>query len=93
LGLALIEALACGVPAVAHGVGGVPEVVEDGVSGRLWRGGRMEVLQETIESLLQDDAAYDTLRQAGRERAVARFDGREAARSLRTLYRSLLEDS
>lgn len=92
LGLALIEAMACGVPVVARSVGGVPEVVEDSVTGHLWRGSQVETLQEAVESLLQDDAAYDALRQAGRERAVAKFDVRDAAQSLRDLYLSLLED-
>ena len=34
-GLAALEAMACGVPAVGSRVGGLPEVVEDGVSGLL----------------------------------------------------------
>lgn len=54
LGIAFIEAQACGVPVVGTRVGGIPDVVEDGVSGILVPPRSSETLAKAITLLLKD---------------------------------------
>jgi L-malate glycosyltransferase len=69
LGTSLIDALACGVPAVTTRTGGIPEVVEDGVSGLLAPVGDADALAAHVREILGDKALRERLSAAGRERA------------------------
>jgi glycosyltransferase involved in cell wall biosynthesis len=53
----LLEALAAGLPIVASRVGGIPEIVEDGVTGKLVQAGDANQLADAIRTLLDDDTA------------------------------------
>ena len=72
-GLAALEALACGLPVVASRVGGVPEVIEDGVSGFLFAPGDVEGMAASVLKLLKDPALYRRCSSAARARAVEHF--------------------
>jgi glycosyltransferase involved in cell wall biosynthesis len=79
LPLSLLEGMACGLPIVALGVGGVPEIVEEGRTGTLagpgdWRG----VGQRAID-LLEHPARMKAMGEAGRRRAESQFDLRVTA--------------
>ena len=54
-GMAMVEALACGVPVVATATEGAREIVEEGVTGLLVPAGDVESLASSITSLLEDD--------------------------------------
>uniref|UniRef100_I2Q7M7 Glycosyltransferase n=1 Tax=Desulfovibrio sp. U5L TaxID=596152 RepID=I2Q7M7_9BACT len=71
--LAVIESLACGLPAATFGVGGVPELVRDGVDGRVARPGDVQELVEGAWSLLSDPQARAACGRNARKGAVARF--------------------
>jgi glycosyltransferase involved in cell wall biosynthesis len=73
LGLALLEAAAAGVPVVACAAGGVPDVVEDGVTGVLVPIGDRTALRSAIERLLAAPAERARLGAAARVRAARRF--------------------
>src|SRR5690606_15414571 len=73
-GLSALEAMASGVPIVATSVGGLPGVVEDGVSGFLHPLGDVEGMAASALRLLRDPAKLGEFRKAARERAVTKFD-------------------
>ena len=83
---ALIEAAACGVPAVATRVGGVPEVVADGVTGLLFQRGDLAAIPRAVVALLTDPARRAAMSAAARARAEAHFDGEQWAGRLRSMY-------
>lgn len=68
-GRAAVEAMACGKPVVATRVGGLPEIVEDGVSGRLVPPADSTALAAAITGLLKDKAQAAAMGAAGRKRA------------------------
>ncbi|MCA8913974.1 MAG: N-acetyl-alpha-D-glucosaminyl L-malate synthase BshA [Planctomycetes bacterium] len=72
-GLSALEAMACGVPVVASNTGGLPEVVEHGVSGFLHAPGDTAAMAESIRKIITDDKLAKTMGEAARERAIGRF--------------------
>jgi len=89
-GLAALEAMACGVPPAATRVGGIPEVVEDGVSGLLEPLGDEDRLADRIIALLKDPDAYAAMCRAARNRAVEQFDEPKWVSAYEATYRRLL---
>ena len=63
-GLAALEAMACGAPVVATRAGGLPEVVDDGVSGILEPVGSVEAMGRRAIELLRDPARHTAMRAA-----------------------------
>jgi N-acetyl-alpha-D-glucosaminyl L-malate synthase BshA len=72
-GLAALEAMACEVPTVASRIGGLPELVEDGVSGFLHDPNDLEGMARSAILLLTDEALHQRFAEAARDRAKARF--------------------
>ncbi|HUB28236.1 MAG TPA: N-acetyl-alpha-D-glucosaminyl L-malate synthase BshA [Terracidiphilus sp.] len=72
-GLAALEAMACRVPAIATRVGGVPELIDDGVSGLLYAVGAIEQMADGAIALLKDRDRLDVMRDAARRTARTRF--------------------
>ena len=63
-GLAALEAMACGSPVVASRAGGIPEVIDDGVSGILEPVGSVEAMGRRAVELLRNPAAHAAMRAA-----------------------------
>jgi L-malate glycosyltransferase len=63
-GLAALEAMACGAPAVASRTGGVPEVIDDGVNGILEPAGSVEAMGRRAVELLLDPARHAAMCEA-----------------------------
>ncbi len=72
-GLAALEAMACKVPTIATNVGGVPELIDDGVTGLLFPVGDVEAMAAGALGLLKDRARLDTMRETARKTARKRF--------------------
>lgn len=68
-GLAALEAMACGVPVVGSRAGGLPELIQDGVSGILEPPGSVEAMARRAAEVLRDPARHAQMRQAALERA------------------------
>lgn len=72
-GLAALEGMACGVPPVATRCGGVPELIDDGVTGFLEPAGNVDAQARRVIALLTDDALYERMSVAARHAAETRF--------------------
>ncbi len=72
-GLAALEAMACKVPAIATRVGGVPELIDDGLNGLLYSVGDVEGMAEGTIGLLKDRDRLGEMRDAARRTAQKRF--------------------
>ncbi len=70
---AILEAMASGLPVLAHAVGGSPELVEDGHSGFLCPAGDVDALAGAIGRLVRNDAERRAMGNAARRRAVQIF--------------------
>jgi glycosyltransferase involved in cell wall biosynthesis len=88
-GLVAAEAMATAVPVVAARVGGLPEVVSDGVTGVLVPPDDPPALADALAALLTDPQRRRQLGRAGRERAVAAFGAAAFARRYLCLYQAL----
>jgi N-acetyl-alpha-D-glucosaminyl L-malate synthase BshA len=72
-GLAALEAMACKVPSIATRVGGVPELIDDGETGLLYKVGDVEGMAEGALSLLRAPDRLNAMREAARHTAQKRF--------------------
>jgi len=72
-GLAALEAMACGVPVVASRVGGIPEVVDEGVSGFLHDGDDLDGMARSVSRMLSDRALWQKMSNAATEAAHTRY--------------------
>lgn len=74
LPVVLVEALAAGRPVVAPELSGIPELIEDGVTGLLFRPGDSRQLAAALGRLLDDPRLAERLGRAGRQRVEERFE-------------------
>ena len=88
--VSLMEAAACGVPAVATAVGGVPELVEDGVTGLLVPPRDAPALASALERLLVDRSLRTRLGRAARRRAEDKFSVTRQVDQLLGLWSDIL---
>ena len=89
LAFAVLEAMALRLPVVATPVGGIAEVVEDGVTGFLARRPSAEAIAEAIERALARSAEWAVLGDAGRRRFEADFRGEASVDALANRYLGL----
>ncbi|HEU4636113.1 MAG TPA: N-acetyl-alpha-D-glucosaminyl L-malate synthase BshA [Edaphobacter sp.] len=72
-GLAALEAMACGVPAIATCVGGVPELIDHGRNGMLFEIGDVAAMAEAAVALLNDPDRLQQMSEAARQTARENF--------------------
>jgi glycosyltransferase involved in cell wall biosynthesis len=88
LPVALMEALASGLPVVATAVGGVPEAVHDGVEGVLVPAGQPDTLADAVLALVADPGSRARMGRAARARAED-YDVSRAAARIEEVYRAV----
>jgi glycosyltransferase involved in cell wall biosynthesis len=91
-GIVLMEAMASGLPVVATRVGGIPDVVRDGIEGFLVEPGDAEGMAGRIEQLASDPDLRARMGAAGRQRAVDEFSIEKCARRYEALYEEILSE-
>lgn len=92
-GLVLAESLYLGTPVVASRVGGIPEIIEDGVDGLLVAPGDSKALTDTIVELLNDKPRLRTLAGKGRSRIAGGFRFEQMVRAYEEVYSELSRES
>lgn len=88
-GLVLTESIYLGTPVVASKVGGIPEIVEDGVDGRLVPPENSVALADAIADLLNNDEKRKALAQGGREKIIQRFQFKDMVKNYEKVYEEL----
>jgi glycosyltransferase involved in cell wall biosynthesis len=86
LPLAVLEAMSSNTPVIASQVGGIPEVICDGVTGQLIPPRDEEALRHAIISLIDSSEDRRRLASAARKVVSERLDAARASQQLRTLY-------
>jgi glycosyltransferase involved in cell wall biosynthesis len=86
--VAMMEAMACGVPTISTEISGIPELVEDGVNGVLVPQRDAQALASAMKRLLEDMDFAARLGEASRKRVCEEFDTEPNARLLRQLIAS-----
>ena len=86
LPVALLEAMAMEIPAVATAVGGVPEAVTDGVTGYLVEPGHPEELASRLEMLFSDKGLRGLMGSAGRQKVSKGFSVKGMERAIEEIY-------
>jgi len=92
-GLAALEAMACEVVPIATRVGGVPEVIEHGISGYLADVGDVDAMAGYAIKLLNDDSHLREMAKASRAMAQSRFCASKIVPQYEAFYRRTLERS
>lgn len=89
----MLEALSCAAPVVGFAIGGIPDVVIDGVTGRLAPAYDHEVLGKIICDLVADPAQRERMGKAGRELLAKEFPLNVQAVKYRNLFQELVRAS
>lgn len=92
-GLAALEAMACKVPAIATRVGGVPELIDDGVTGLLFPVAALDAMAAGAIGLLRERDRLETMRDAARKTARTRFCSTKLVPRYVQYYESILNQS
>ena len=88
-GLAVIEAMATGVPVVATAVGGIPDIVREGVTGVLSPANNHEALSMAMEGMLNHETR-ESMGVSARSVAVAEYSVERCAAAYANLYRRII---
>ena len=91
-GLAALEAMACKVPSIATRVGGVSELIDDGVTGLLYDVGDVDAMAAGALGLLTDPVRLQAMREAGRKTAQTRFCATLVVPQYMRYYESVLNN-
>ncbi|PID25753.1 N-acetyl-alpha-D-glucosaminyl L-malate synthase BshA [Sporosarcina sp. P7] len=85
-GLVLLEAFACGVPAVANAIGGIPEVVQDGVNGFLVELGDVQAVADRLTQLLSDSNLHQQMKSNAMRTVREEFSSESIVAQYEELY-------
>lgn len=90
-GVAVVEAMACEKPVVVSNVGGLPEVVENDITGFIVPPRNPEKTAEAIEKLILDEQLRLKMGKAGRERVIKLYDWNKNVEEMIKIYNKILK--
>lgn len=90
-GLVLLEAMACGVPAIGTQIGGIPEIIDPNENGFLVELGDIDAAADAAIRILTDDKLHEKLSVTALETATKRFSSEKILAEYETLYARLLK--
>jgi N-acetyl-alpha-D-glucosaminyl L-malate synthase BshA len=90
-GLVALEGMACEVPVIASRVGGIPEVVRDGIDGFLYDVGDTKAMADGCLFILQKPNVREEIGKAGRDRATREFCASKIVLRYEDLYQRTIE--
>jgi len=90
-GLPLVEAPLRGKPVICSRIGGLPEIVEDGVTGLLFQPGNAHDLQAKVRYLWERPELCKKLGQAGREKALCEYSAPKYYKNLMATYEKAIQ--
>jgi glycosyltransferase involved in cell wall biosynthesis len=88
-GRVLVEAMAAGKPVIGTNVGGIPEIIEDGVTGLLVPPQSPDKLAEAVITILQNPSLARQMGEAGRQRVRERFSVEQHVARIQEIYEEL----
>lgn len=91
-GMSLVEAMGCGIPVISTFAGGIPYVVDNGISGILIEPGDISALRTALEQLVNDKTLRVEMGHAAWERASTHFTGKVVLDLLENAYEDFLLD-
>jgi len=89
-GIALIEAMACGLPSIASDTGGIPEIVQNGINGILVEPGCSDAITQSIEKIIDTPSLIEKLGSRARESVCSRYSMDSVASRYIELFGSLM---
>jgi starch synthase len=82
--------MSVGMPILASAVGGIPDLVDDGLNGYLCDSKSPDAIRAALQKILEDPARAARMGAAGRERALVRYRPVEVAKRHLEVYREVL---
>jgi len=89
--LVISEAMSHGLPVIASNIGGLPEIVEDGVTGLLFEPGNADELAKKMKLLWENPDLCRQMGKAGREKAIRDYSEDVYYKRLMAVYKSVIE--
>lgn len=90
--MCIAEAMSCGIPVIASTVGGIPHMIEEGVTGYLFTSGDTKSIASKIDALYSDNALRDEMSKKARETALRRWKPDVIAMQTAEVYKSIINN-
>jgi glycosyltransferase involved in cell wall biosynthesis len=90
-GVAVLEASACEIPVIVSNKGGLPEVVENGVSGYVVETENIDATAQAIVNLVENESIRRGMGKAGRKRVLEQYEWSQSVDLMEDVYKQVLQ--